>query len=494
MIVLLLGVVTAMLNTSITNVALPTIAADLNATGLQIHWIGDGYTITLTSFVLIAGAIGDRYGRKLMFLLGAALMLPTSLLSATSQDANQLILWRAIAGISMAMLFPTTLSFITSIFREPKERIRAIGLWTGVAGGAAAIAPPIAGALVQYFHWGSVFLISAPAAAILLIAGWFILPNIRDPHAHPVDWIGGVLTIVLVGGLMVAIIEFPVSGFDRFVLISLGISAIAFGLFIVRQLRARYPLLDLTVFRVAAFSVACVTIALLFFGMSGILYLGAQYLQSVLGYEPLQAGLAVLPVALLAMVTAPAAARLVERFGGKLIVATGLALAALGFATGFLWGVDTPYWVLFISYALIGAGVGLAATPSTNAIMSTLPEEKAGVGSAMNDVTRDFGTAFGIAVNGSLAAITYSTLFERVFATLPPEQRAQVSADTARTVSGSLNGALAVAQTLPPQQAEALVTFSREAFVRGQGIALTASIFAVLICLAIVLWKFPGRE
>jgi MFS family permease len=301
---------------SVTNVALPSIAADLDATGIQIHWIGAGFTVALTSLVLLAGAIDDRYGRQLLFLLGGRLSIPTAILSALSSTPGELIAWRMAAGLAAALLFPTTLSLITNLYAHKEEGVRAIAGWTGVSAAGAALGSPVAGFLHGSISWASICFVPVPLAGIALVAGWFLLPSISHEGAAPVDWVGGVLTIVFASTLLYGIIELPVIGLSGEVLAYFAVSALALFGFVTRQLRVRHPLLDLCVFGDMRFTIASITVTMLSFGLAGVMYLAAQYLQNVLGYDPMNAGLAVMPIALMALVASPISARLGSKIGG----------------------------------------------------------------------------------------------------------------------------------------------------------------------------------
>ncbi len=284
--VLLLGAFAAVMNMSVTNVALPSIAAALGAEGSAIAWISDSFTIALTSFVLISGAVGDRYGRRLMFLLGALLVIPGSLVSAWAGDTSVLILARAFTGLATAMLFPTTLSFITSLYDDPKERVGAIGLWAGVASAGGALGPVIGGLMLEHFWWGSVFLIGVPIAVVAVVLGWVTLP--RDPGSpgHTVDWLGGAYSVVFVATLLFAIIEWPIAGLEGKVLVGLALAVLSGVLFVRRELTTQHPLLDVRTLLRPRFGIAALAVTLVFFASFGYSFLGAQFFQNVLGYGP----------------------------------------------------------------------------------------------------------------------------------------------------------------------------------------------------------------
>lgn len=493
-IVLLLGALITVFNISVTNVAIPKIAAALNANGLQIHFIADGLTITLAAFVLILGALGDAYGRKLLFIIGCALMVIASVFSAYSTSADTLILWRMIAGIATAMLYPTTLSMITTIFQDTKQRLLAIGMWSGISAGGAALAPVIAGWLLEYFSWGSVFLISVPFTLLALLLGWWVLPEFKNTTNKTIDYPGGILSVIWISFLLFAIILYPVDGLDTRVSFSLAIACFSLLCFIIRELTASFPLLDLRVFKNSRFSVAALTITIVAFAQLGVMFLAQQYVQNVLGYTTLQAGFSGFPLSIAVLIASPLSAKIDGKFGSKITIAAGFLFIGIGFLTALLWSVHSPYIQICLSYILIGIGLGLTMTPSTNAIMNSLPPDKAGIASAVNDVTRDLGNSLGIAVNGSIAAMSYTTVLEKMGKDIPASQQAEISQNIIRTITSSLSGALEVAQRYPGVNATQMVSAAKQAFLDGQLAAMLLSAILCFLGMGIVLWFMPPNK
>lgn len=491
--VLLTGALVTVFNISVTNVAIPDIASALNANGLQIHFIADGGTLTLASFVLFFGAIGDRYGRKLLFVLGCFIMFITSILSAISQSADMLVLCRLGTGIATAMLYPTTLSMLSTIFENPKQRLLAIGIWSGISAGGAAIAPVVAGTLLEFFTWGSVYLVSVPFTISACILGLKFLPEFKNKIVEPVDYLGGVFSVTFVSFLLFAIIIFPVDGLSERVIVSLCISLLSLILFIIREKTTKYPLLDLAVFKNARFSVASFTITLVAFAQLGVMFLAQQFVQNVLGYNTFEAGLSAFPLAISVLLASPLSAKLDGKIGSKKTIALGLSLVALGFITALFWTTHSPYSQILVSYILIGIGLGFTVTPSTNAIMNSLPKEKAGIASAVNDVTRDFGSSLGIAVNGSIAAISYKTTLDNVYNNLPESERIPIAENITRTITSSLSGALEVAQRYPGIDSQKLASAAKQAFLHGQ---IEAMLLSVVLCTvaAIIVFIFMPKE
>ena len=491
--ILLLGALVTVFNAGVTNIALPTISASLHASGLQIQLIANAFILGLTAAALICGAIGDKFGRKLVFMIGCAALIPASVMAGLSTSADSLIFWRFITGVATALLFPTTLSMITIIFQSPKEKIMAIGLWSAIVGAGTAIAPVVAGLLLNYFSWGSVFYFSIPFAAIALFAGFFVLAEFKNPDAAPIDWFGAILTVIMILTLVFAIVILPSRGFDALVMSLFLVSFFSFVAFVVCETKVKFPLLDLDAFGNRRFSVACFMMFLIAFTQLGIMFLAQEFLQNVLGYSALFAGLAVLPCSLASFVFAPISAKLDGRFGSKLVVAAGFLITGIGFTVGLFWTVNSGYLSIFAVYLLIGIGLGLVMTPVTNAIMGSLSQAKAGVAAAMNEVSRDFGMTLGIAVNGAIAAVGYDALLTKVYGNLPEPAKSEISQNVATIISSSLTGALQVAKEYPGTNSQLLVETAGKAFLHGQIEAMALSVTLCLLAVAAVLLLLPAR-
>lgn len=400
-------VVTSIGNTSM-NLAIPRIVGDLHASGSQLQWMIDGYVIVFASLLLVMGALGDRFGRKRLLHAGVAIFGAFSALAAFQTSPTGLIAARALMGVGAAMIFPTTLSILTNVFSDPRERAKAIGIWSGFAGVGVAVGPLGAGFLLEHFSWGSVFLINVPLCAVALLAGIFVIPDSRDPDGRPLDPLGSVLSVLALVSLLFAIIEGPDMGWRSTpVLTGFGLAVVFFTLFVGWELRTEYPVLDIRFFRSPRFSAASLTITLTFLALYGSTFLVTQYFQFVLGYSPIKTGFLTAPVAVGIMIGGPNAPRFVNRFGTKRVVTGGLSLLALcllsyssnTIMSSLLWG----------SLVRLGFGFGLGFTtaPATESIMGSLPPARAGVGSAVNDTTRQAGGALGVAFLGSLFAARY---------------------------------------------------------------------------------------
>jgi EmrB/QacA subfamily drug resistance transporter len=428
LLVLCLSLVIIGMDNTILNVALPTLARDLGASVSELQWIVDAYILVFAGLLLTMGAVGDRFGRKLALNIGLVVFAAGSVASAFAGSAEVLIASRAAMGIGGALIMPATLSIITNVF-PPHERGRAIGMWAGVAGMGIVLGPVIGGWLLEHFWWGSVFLVNVPIVAVAILAGWPLVPASRDPKATPLDTVGAGLSIVALAILVYGIIEAPENGWTApLTLSAFAIAAILFLALVWWERRVEHPMLRMDFFRNPRFSAASAAITLVFFALFGSVFLLTQHLQFVLGYSPLQAGLRVLPVATV-VVAAPLSARLVEVIGTKIVVAAGLFIVGAALTLLSTVDVQSGYGLVAASIAGLGTGMGFTMAPATESIMGSLPLAKAGVGSAMNDTTRQVGGALGVAVLGSILASSYGAAIQPALQGLPP-QLAQGAGDS----------------------------------------------------------------
>lgn len=475
--VLCLSLVMVIVGNTVLNVALPTLVRELDATNTELQWMVDAYSLVFAGLLLTSGALGDRFGRKHALTIGLVVFGVASAAAALSHGPSQIIAARAVMGIAASLVMPATLSILAAVF-PPQERARAIAIWAGLAGAGAAIGPVAAGWLLEHFWWGSVFLLNVPIVVLALLGGRLFVPNSKDPSEAPLDPIGALLSIVGLGALVYGIIEAPNHGWTG------GASLVAFGIALAGMVsfwwwerRVEHPMLDISFFHQPAFTAGSMAIMLVFFAMFGMFFLMTQYLQLVLGYDPLEAGIRVLPNAFMMMVVAPSSARVAERVGTKYVVAAGLLIVAAGL--GIFQTLDAgstyPHFLLFL--LVISLGMGLTMPPSTAAIMASLPLRKAGVGSAVNDTTRELGGALGVAVLGSVVASSYARGVEKVLPDGLPAQAVGLA-------KSSLGAALEVAgrANLPD-----LVADARNAFMTAMhGAALIAAAVALLGCAAVL--------
>ena len=459
--VLCLSLLVVSIDNTILNVALPSLVRELHATSSDLQWFVDGYTLVFASFLLTAGSLGDRFGRKGALQIGLLVFGVGSLASAFSGSSGALIATRSLTGLGGAFIMPTTLSILDNVF-SPEERGRAIAVWAGVAGLGVAIGPVSGGLLLQHFWWGSVFLVNVPVVAVALVAGWLLVPKSRDPHPSRLDPLGTVLSIAGLTGVLYGIIEGPAHGWTSSeILGAFVVGGLLLGIFVVWELRIDHPMLDVRFFENPRFSAASLAVMLVFFALAGSLYFLTQYLQDTLGYNPLEAGLRVAPVAFTLMAASTLSPRLVRSFGTKITVATGLGVAAAALLALSAVSTTSGYGLVFVVLLLLGVGMGLAMAPATDSIMGSLPPERAGVGSAVNDTTRQIGGALGVAILGSILASQYRSSLSGLTAlkALP--------SSVAAAATNSIGGALSVAAHLPAGPAHLLTQAANASFINA---------------------------
>jgi len=476
------------IDNSILNVALPTLARDLDASTSALQWIVDAYVLVFAGLLLLAGTLGDTFGRKRALVFGLGIFGAGSLLSAFSDSAGQVIATRAIMGFGAAFVMPSTLSILINVFRDPTERARAIAMWAGVAGLGVAIGPIAGGVLIEHFWWGSVFLINVPIVVVGGALTVALVPESRDPKRPKLDLIGAALSVAGLVALVWSLIEAPSHGWlSVSTLGGLALAAAALGAFIWWELRSDEPMLDMDFFRNPRFSAGSAAITISYFALFGSMFLVTQLFQFVLDYSPLRAGFAMIPIAVTVMVVAPLSARIVERAGTKRVVTFGMVVVALGLfvlsrATG-----STPYVAIGIALVLLSVGIGLVMPPATEAVMGALPPAKAGVGSAVNDATREVGGALGIAIFGSLTSSSYSsTLRDAMAGVSMPEE-------AAKAIEHSVAGAMTVANEVGGASGAALARIAESAFVDGYGVSLAVASVLVLAGAVLVGFTLPSR-
>lgn len=480
--VLCLSLLMVVVDNTIVNVALPTLSDELDASITELQWVVDSYTLVFAALLLAFGHLGDRFGRKLALQVGLVIFAGTSLLAAFSSTSGQLIGARALMGIGAALVFPATLAILVNVFTDKRERVMAIGIWSACTGLAVALGPVTGGFLLEHFAWGSIFLVNIPLTALALIAGWVLVPNSKDADAGRLDVPGLLLSVAAVALVVWAIIEAPNFGWTSAAVVSAGTIGIILGaVFVAWERRLSHPLLDVRLFRNLRFTAASGAVTAAFFALFGFIFLITQYLQLVQGYSPLEAGLRTLPFAIATGVTSPLAMLAMRRWGTKAVVSTGLAVMSLGFVLAAQLQADTAYLGLtVISMVTIAIGLGLTTGPATESIMGALPADKAGVGSAVNDTTRELGGTFGVAVVGSVFASVYGAAVVTALRPLGVPESAIAAAEE------SVAAGLGLAGTLPADLGAAVADAAREAFIDGlsrgslvaAGVAALGAIFA----------------
>ncbi|MDO8363749.1 MAG: DHA2 family efflux MFS transporter permease subunit [Actinomycetota bacterium] len=394
---------------TIVNVALPTFIRELGATTSELQWIVDAYVLVFAGLLMAAGSIGDRFGRKGVLQLGLLVFGATSIMASLADSAGELIGWRAAMGVGGALIFPATLALLVNVFTDARQRAVAIAVWAATSGLAVALGPVAGGLLLRHYSWGSVFLVNVPVIVVAMVLIGRLVPTSRDTTVHRLDPLGTLLSIAGITVLVWAVIEGPKHGW-----LSLS-SAVAFGLaagllvgFVAWERRTDHPMLDVSVFTNLRFTAGSVSVTFAFFALFGFIFMVTQYFQVVRGYDTLEAGVRTVPFALFTGVAAPLSAKLVHRFGTKAVVAAGLTSMSLGFAWTTFDTADASYWLIVGQMLFMGGGLGLVNAPATEAIMGSLPPEKAGVGSAVNDTARELGGTLGVAIVGSLFASIYA--------------------------------------------------------------------------------------
>jgi MFS transporter, DHA2 family, integral membrane protein len=482
--ILCLSLVLVVMSVSGLNTALPTMQRELSASASELQWIVDAYAVVFAGLLLTAGAVGDRFGRRRALVGGLVVFGVGALLGGLAGDATQVIASRAVMGIGAAFVMPATLSMITSIF-PPHERPRAIAVWAGFAGAGASIGPILTGGLLEGFWWGSTLLVNVPIVVGIILAVRLFAPDSRDETRTPLDPVGALLSLVGLGSLIFAIIQGPEDGWTSGVVVAaFATAAAALSLFVVWERRSDHPMLPLSLFRDRRLSVGSGVITVAFFVMFGFFFLMTQYLQFGRGYSPLAAGLASLPLALTFLVVSPRSATLVERYGVARVMASGLVVVALGFAVLSTLTSGTPYVVIAGAFALLGAGMSITAAPATSEIMTSVPLSKAGVGSAINDTTRELGGALGIAFLGSIANSAYRSSVELGGLQLPAGARA--------AAGESIGAASAVAERVPG--GGAVGARAASAFTDAFTLTNTVAVGIALAAAAAVLLLSPGRR
>jgi DHA2 family multidrug resistance protein-like MFS transporter len=478
----------ANLNLAVANVALPDIGKAFDAGQSALDLIAVGYSLGLAASVLYLGALGDRYGRKLMLLAGTLLAIPASLLAAFAPSVGVLIAARIIGGLAAGMAFPTTLALITALWSGP-ARTKSIALWSGLGGAISSLGPLLSGALLTQFQWGSVFFITLPLAVVALFMAWRFVPAHVNETSDPVDNLGGILSVLLVAALVLGINFAPVPNKGSLVIGLLAIALAAGVAFILRQRRARSPLYDLKVAGRRIFWVAALAGIIVFGSLMGAMFVGQQFLQNVLGYSTLDAGLAIIPAAVMMVLIAPRSAKLVNARGARLTLLVGYAFCLLGFLTMLLlWKDGISYWKVGLAYALIGAGVGFAGTPASHSLTGSVPVNRAGMASGTADLQRDLGGAIMQSIFGALLTAGYVAAVNAAVASAP--NKALVTTSIQGELTKSFSSAADTASRYP-QYAQAIIAGAKSSFVQGDQWAYTAGIIAILLGAAIVFFLFP---
>ncbi len=487
---LILVAAVANLNLSVANVALPEIGQAFDSSQTTLNLIAVGYSLGLAASVLWLGALGDRYGRKLMLIAGMVLSIPACLLAAYAPSDEVLFVARVIGGLSAGMAYPTTLALITALW-SGQPRTKSIALWSAIGGGIAALGPLIAGALLEYFWWGSVFLVTLPLVGFALIMAFLFVPDHVNETTDPVDNLGGILSVVLVGALILGINFAPVPNEGALALGLLAIAAAATVAFLIRQRRARNPLYDLGVAARPTFWVAACAGIIVFGSLMAAAFVSQQYLQNVLGYSTIEAGAAILPAIVFMIVVAPRSAVLVGARGARFTLLLGYVFLLLSFVWMLLfWNEGSSYWQVGLAYAFVGIGVGLAGTPASHSLTGSVPVERAGMASGTADLQRDLGGALLTSVFGALLAAGYASGMGAAIAASPEGQRVTESTQSELQLSYASAADLAAQH---PRYSSEILAAAKSSFLEGDDWAYTAGIVAILLGAALVFFRFPRQ-
>ena len=489
LVALILVAAVANLNLSVANVALPDIGRAFNAGQTAVDLVAVGYSLGLAGSVLYLGALGDRYGRKMMLLVGTGLAIPASVIAAVAPSIGVLFAARLFGGVAAGMAYPTTLALITALWSGP-GRTKSIALWSGLGGAIAALGPVISGALLTQFAWGSVFLVTLPLAAVALYMAWRFVPAHVNETSDPVDNLGGVLSVVLVISLILAINVAPVPNKGTLTAVLAGIAVVAGITFFLRQQRAKHPLYDLHVAARRTFWVAACAGIIVFGALMGSMFIGQQFLQNVLAYSTFHAGLAILPAAVCMVLVAPRSAKLVTARGARFTLLLGYAFCMLGFLTMLLlWKENIPYWKVGLGYALMGIGVGFAGTPASHSLTGSVPVAKAGMASGTADLQRDLGGAIMQSIFGALLTAGYAAAAGAAISS----SNNHINSSVENELTKSFSSAADIAKQYPAHSSQ-IIAAAKTSFLKGDHWAYAAGIIAVGLGAALVFTCFPGKD
>ena len=481
--IMCLSLVMVVMSVAGLNVALPSMQRELGASASGLQWVVDIYSLVFAALLLPAGALGDRFGRKNALLFGLVVFAIGAVVGGIGTVTGQVIAGRVITGIGAAFVMPATLSLLTTIF-PPEERRKAIATWAGFAGAGGALGPIVSGALLDHFWWGSAMLANVPVVLAVLVAISIFSPNSKDPRATPLDPGGAALSLVGLGSLIYGIIEGPEKGWtDPVVLLAFALAAAALSGFVVWERRSPHPMLPLHLFRDRRMSVGSGVVTTTFFVMFGLFFLYTLYVQFVRGYSPLLAGVSTLPLALTLVAVAPRSAAVAEKIGTGRVIGIGFLFVAAGFAVFTFVAPKSPYLLIMLALVLLGSGMSLTAAPATGSIMSAVPQAKAGVGSAVNDTTREVGGALGIAVLGSISSAVYRSSIDFGGLGLPPGVR--------QAAHESVGAATVIASRLPG--GGALAARAGEAYTNAFNVAATIAALVMVVASVVVFRVFSPR-
>ena len=488
LVALILVATVANLNLSVANVALPDIGLAFKASQSSLNLVAVGFSLGLAGTVLYLGALGDRYGRSMMLLLGTALAVPTSIAAAWSTSVTMLIVSRVLGGVAAGMAFPTTLALITALW-SGAPRVRAIAAWSAIGASMAAVGPLLAGACLNAFWWGSCFLISIPLAVVAFVLSMRFVPRHVNESTGRVDNLGGVISVIAVMALVLSINLAPSPGEGRTALIAGVVAIVALIAFFLRQRRATEPLFDLTIARRRIFWVAATGGLIVFGTLMAAIFLGEQYLQDVLGYSTLKAGAASLPAAATMLIAAPISAKLIGRFGSRITLLSGYAFCLAAFVIMLLtWTETSSYGVVALAFALAGIGVGLAGTPASHSLTGSVPVRRAGMASGTSDLQRDLGGSIMQSLLGAILTAGYASAVATQVASSSTKISNQVTSELQRSYAS----AASVAEQYP-QYAKPIIAGARSSFLQGANWAYATGCVSIVLGAIVIALCFPHQ-
>jgi MFS transporter, DHA2 family, multidrug resistance protein len=480
----------ANLGLAVANVALPAIGREFDASQTALNLVAVGYSLGLAASVLYFGAVGDRYGRKLLLIIGMVVTVPADCLAAWAPNIDVLFGARVLGGVGAGMAYPTTLALITALWSGP-ARTKSIALWAATGGAIAALGPLCSGILLEHFWWGSVFLLTLPLAVIALVMAILLVPAHVNETTDPVDHLGGVLSIALVGALILGINFAAVPNETTLILGLFAVAAAALVAFFIRQRRAKNPLYDLHTAARPTFWVAACAGIIVFGSLMGAMFIGQQFLQNVLDYSTVDAGLAILPAAAFMVVVAPRSAKLIEARGARFTLLLGYVFVLLGFLTMLvLWKENISYWKVALGYSFVGIGVGLAGTPASHSLTGSVPVKRVGMASGTADLQRDLGGAIMQSIFGALLTAGYAAAAGAAVAASGKHVNSSVQGELTKSFSSAAD----TAQRYPTSVQNEIIAAAKTSFLKGDQWAYTAGIVAVLLGAALVYFMFPRLE
>lgn len=489
--VLCLSLLIIMIGNTALNVAIPILSEELGSTNSQLQWMVDAYSLVFAGLLFTAGNFGDRYGRKGILQAGLVVFgLATAYAGVFASSSGDLIAARVVMGLGAAMVMPATLSIVTNIF-PTHERAKAVAMWAGIAGGGSALGPLLSGWVLEHWGWSEVFLVNVPLIILALVLGVVLVPRSKGETGTPLDIPAAILSTIGLSLLVYALIEAPSHGWlsARTILVG-AVGVVALVAFVLHERRTEYPMLDVNLFRIRSFGTSSLILTMVFFALMGTFFSLTQLLQLVWGYTPLEAAVRLLPISVFMVLAAPQSARLAEKFGKSRVVGVGMSLVAVGILINSRMGVNADYLLLIVGASIMATGMGLAMSPTTDLLMSSVPRKNAGMGSAMNDTTRELGGSLGVAIFGSLLASKYVTGLDGLLEKVPAQYHDYVT--------GSLGGAMKVASEVkkagaPAEMVDGYIHAAQQAWIDGLRMSLFIAGLIVLVAGMVAFFFLPNK-